>query len=465
MTQSDKAESGAEAVRAEMSMRLRDLAGPPGAGENVKSQILRVARRLAHPELTTSFVKRLWYGEIQVVAAHLADHIRVASEPRLEDGFIIDADGRVRARMRKGEQHPVAVEFGRDMITVEIRSGGVSSGGLVTLRNWLLSMMSDTRGFRVVDVDRATLSPSSNALTALDRIEEAMKHAQGRYVPLIEGMAMIADENGVRALDEAALADLGVSPESTYDVAKYLARNLDVVVFQTIAGRVDVIARARGLITRAVVHARAWLSCQHGPARLRIHCGEGWLSEPAINGSMAAARLFQLVQFDRTGSRQPLYAAERIRLEDVPAREMEPLLPILGVLSRGFNQDIFNELVDKRLAHRLWVVGVDDGRAVFKFVPRGPDYYARSFAFDAIGQRVADQPDHAYGAAVEKALVEASTFSRPHFERVRARIREHADDGTPGEVRIANYGRMVVPIDSRRVVTISSLTPPPAFAA
>lgn len=461
-----KAESGAQAIRAEMAMRLRELAGPPASGESVKSQILRAARRLSHTELTPSVVKRMWYGEIHVVAAHLADHIRSACAPRHEDGFVIDADGRVRARTIGGsEQPPVAVGFGRDSITIELRAGIVSSGGLGTLRNWLLSMISDGRGFRVVDVDRASVASASSALLALDRIEEAMIRTQGRYGSLVEGMAMIADETGVRALDESVLAELGISPEASYDVAAYLVRNLDVVVFQPIAGRVDVLARARGSASRAIVHARAWLACQKGPARLRVHWGNGWLSEPVATGAAAAARLVQLVHLDANGADQPAYLSQRIRLDDVPAREMEPLQPMLGVLSRGFNQQIFNELIDRRLANRLWVVGVDDGRATFKIVPSGPDYYGRTFHFDAIGRRVSDQPDNVYGAFVEKALVEASRCAEPHFERVRARIREHSDDGTPGEIRIASYARLVVPIDAKRVVTVSSLTPPPAVAA
>jgi len=461
-----EADGGSQAIRDEMSTRLRALAGSPAAGESVKSQILRATRRLAHPQLTASIVKRLWYGEIRIVPAHLADHIRAAGEPRSEEGFIIDADGHVRARAGNGiRHHPVAVGFGRETVTIELRPSTVSAGGLGTLRNWLLSMISDPRGFRVVDVDRATLSPPSNALKALDRIEEAMKETQGRYGSLVHGMAMIADENGVRELNEAVLAELGISPESSCDVALYLARNLDVVVFQPIGGRTDVLARARGTATRAVIHARAWLACQTAPARLRIHWGEGWLSEPVPDGSIAAARLMQLVHLDHAGQKQPLYLAERIELDDVPAREMEPLRPMLSVLSRGFNQHTFNELMDRRLAHRLWAVGIDGGRATFKFVPVGPDYYGKSFAFDAVGQRVADQPDGVYGRAVEKALVEAASFSRPYFERVRARIREHGDDGTPGVVRIARYGRLVVPIDAKRVVTVSSLTPPPAVAA
>lgn len=447
-------------------MRLRALAGVPRAGENVKSQILRVTRHLAHPHLTFSVVKRMWYGEVNEVAAHLADHIRAVCEPRRQDGFVIDVEGHVRARIDgTASTHPVTVGFGRDLVTVELKASTVSAGGLGTLRNWLLSMMSDRRDFRIVDLDRSVLSTSSNSLSALDVIEGMMKETQGRFRSLVEGTAMIADENGIRELNEQVLDEYGISPESTCDVARYLVRNLDVVVFQPIAGRIDVLARARGSISRAVIHARAWLACQTGPARLRIHWGEGWISEPAPTGSTAAARLVQLVHLEKTGSGVPLYRSQRIALDDLPAREMEPLGPMLNILSRGLNQHIFNELIDRRLAHRLWVVGIDDGRATFKFVPGGPDYYGPSFAFDAIGRRVSDQPDSAYGAEVEKALVEASTFSQPYFERVSARIREHADDGTPGVVRIARYGRLVVPIDARRVVTVSSLTPPPAFAA
>lgn len=455
--------SGADDVRAEMSARLKALAGPGDAGESVKSQISRAARRLSHPELTPGAVKRLWYGEVNVFA-HIADHIRAASTAGSDEGFVIDADGRIRARAVPGDRPPVVVGLGRELISVELRPSGVSAGGLGSLRHWLLSMMADGRAFRVIDVDRATMSGAKSALIALDRVEEAMTRAPGRTSSLIEGMAMIADKDGVRPLDEAVLSELGISPVASYDVACYLARNLDVVVFQPIAGRIDVLAKARGAASEAVRHARAWLGSIPGPARLRILWGDGWLSELAGTGSQAAARLVRLVALERGSEKPPDYLSRRIRLADVPAIEMEPLVPMLGILSRGFDQEIFGELINRKLAQRLWVIGVDDGRATFNYIPVGPDYYGRNFFLDAIGRRISDQPDQRYGEAVERSLVEAANDQEPHFERVQARIREHADDGTAGEVRIASYGRLVVPIEGKRVVTVSSLTPPPAAA-
>ena len=142
-------EDGAEAIRAEIAGRLRTIAGSRSADETVKGAINRATRKLAHPELTPGLVKRLWYGEVQIVPAHLADHIRRCAENRPSTAFAIGADGRIRALDGLSGRASIIVRADDHRVTIEVSSGHAPYGGIATLRSWLLGLVSDRRPFRL----------------------------------------------------------------------------------------------------------------------------------------------------------------------------------------------------------------------------------------------------------------------------------------------------------------------------
>jgi hypothetical protein len=462
-----RALAGAETVRAEIAGLLRRIADASSSGDTIKVLIGRAASRLRHPDLSEGVVKRLWYGEVPAIAAHLADHIRMVAEPRASAGFVIDIDGRIRASRVPGERPPISVSLDAERVTIELQANRVPFGGLGSLRNWLLTMMGDGRIFRVVDADRGAIMTARSSIGALDLIEDAMRASPERAAALVEDAAYIADEDGLRPLNGLALDAYGIGEDAAYDPAVFLARNADVVVFRPSRGRLEVLTRTRARPSRAFDHARAWLAAQTGTVRLRVWWTDGWLNEVVEGGPAAAARLAQLIRLQRPASGLPVYEGERLNLDQVPNAEMRPFLPLLGLAGQRFDKQAFGALLAQGLGERMWLTRIGDGTARFVFVPLGPDYYARNWCFHAVGRRVSDQPDTRYGAAVEQRFVDAVKDGTPHVERVRARIREHDDSGRPGETRHASYLRLVVPVESdgeTLALSFSSLTRPPAAA-
>jgi len=457
----------AAAVRTEIAGLLRRIAGGSSSSDTVKMLIGRATSRLRHPDLSEGVVKRLWYGEVPSIAAHLADHIRIVAEPRASAGFVIDTDGRIRGSRTPGERPPIAVSLDAERVTIELQASQVPFGGLGSLRSWLLTMMGDGRVFRVVDAERGSILTARSSIGALDLIEDAMRASPERAPALVDGAAYIADEDGLRPLNGIALGAYGIGEDAAYDPAVFLARNADVVIFRPVRGRLEVLTRTRQKASRAFDHGRAWLAAQSGTIRLRVWWTDGWLSEVVEGGPAAAARLAQLVRLQRPAGNLPAYEGKRLSLDQLPNAEIQPFQPLLGLAGQRFDKQAFGALLAQGLGERMWLTRIEDGAARFVFVPLGPDYYARNWCFHAVGRRVSDQPDTRYGEAIEQRFVEAANGSAPHVERVRARIREHDDAGRPGETRHANYLRLVVPVEAdgeKLVLSFSSLTRPPAAA-
>lgn len=65
--------AAAEAIRTEMMETVKFLAEPRAMDDSVKAMIRKVARIAGMP---TGRIKKFWYGEVLVVPAHEADHLR-----------------------------------------------------------------------------------------------------------------------------------------------------------------------------------------------------------------------------------------------------------------------------------------------------------------------------------------------------------------------------------------------------
>ena len=143
------------------------------------------------------------------------------------------------------------------------------------------------------------------------------------------------------------------------------------------------------------------------------------------------------------------YEGQRLRLDEVPECELVPFRPLLGLIGARFDTGTFGNLLGLGLGDRLTVVDVAGEATRLLYFPYGPDYYGRSWALNAIGKPIGDQPDRAYGIAVEKRYLKAAQDDTVHFERVRATIRESAGR-LAGDCRRSSYARLIVPFSEGR---------------
>jgi hypothetical protein len=71
--QEQKMPATAEAIRTEMMEAVRDIAGPRQMNDTIQAMITKAARAAG---MSYGRTKKFWYGEISVVPAHEADHLR-----------------------------------------------------------------------------------------------------------------------------------------------------------------------------------------------------------------------------------------------------------------------------------------------------------------------------------------------------------------------------------------------------
>lgn len=72
----------AEDIRKEMMGVVQAIAGARQAGDSIKTLIVRASMRAMMP---VSKIKRYWYGEVNMIPAHEADHLRVIAAKTASD--------------------------------------------------------------------------------------------------------------------------------------------------------------------------------------------------------------------------------------------------------------------------------------------------------------------------------------------------------------------------------------------
>ena len=456
----------AEDIQREIAEHLVAIAGNVPAGTSTKEIFRRIETRLAHPEINGRMVKALWYREVKNIPAHIADHVRTQVEARPDAAFVIDAEGRIRGASQGQVLAPIRGRVEASRISLEISPSQAPYQGVATLRHWLLSLLTEPRPFRLTDLDRGSVVEVSNPIAALDRLEDWLRESPGRPAALVEGPGMLADDQGVRPLDAATLASFGVHPDADYDVAAFLVRNRGVVVFFPEGPALQVLARANGRSTRAVENAAAYLALRSERVKLAVWWCGTWLRETESGGQGAAQRLRRLCSLRKPDKPPADYEGSRVRLEDVPERDLIPYRALLSLVGARFDTAAYARLLSSGVGDRLTIAEVDGASTRIVYFPYGPDYYGGTWPLRAVGRAIRDQPDANYGLAVERCYVEAARDNVVDFERVRATIRE-STGRLSGDCRRSSYSRLIVPFGEggeRLAVAYSAFTPQPGTA-
>ncbi len=454
-----------EEIRDEVVSLLRSIAGPVPAGTSSKGLLQRLEAKLSHPDLPARTIKALWYLEVKAVPAHIADYLRVRAAERSEASFVIDEAGTIRRSVGAGSPVAIRVQVEPDRIFIEISPARIGYLGAATLRHWLLSLLMEQRPYRLLNLDSRARCEAVGALAVLDRIETWLKTARSGAASLVDGPAMVADAVGVRPLDPAALDAYGIHPQADYDVTTFLARNMGVVVILSEGGHLKVLARAGACSIRTLAHASTYLSVRSEPVQMAIWWGGSWLRESEPNGLVAAGRLRLLSGLKEPSSPPHRYVGERLRVEEVPETELAPYRHLLSLSGSRFDMAAYSRLLGSGLGDRMTIAEVEDGKTRVVYCPYGPDYNGAGWVLNAVGRPIRDQPDEAYGAAVERRYVGAVADNVVHFERVRATIKETAGRFA-GDSRRSSYSRLIVPFEEggkKLAVGYAALTPQPVM--
>ncbi len=452
-----------EEIRDEVVSLLRSIAGPVPAGTSTKGLLQRLESKLSHPDLPARTIKALWYREVKSVPAHIADYLRVRATERSEAAFVIDESGTIRKSVAPGSPVAIRGQVEPDRIFIEISPARVGYLGAATLRHWLLSLLMEPRPYRLLNLDSRAMCEAVGSLAVLDRIETWLKTSGGHAAGLVDGPAMVADANGVRPLDPAALEAYGIHPQADYDVTAFLARNMAAVVILGEGGHLKVLARAGACSARTIANASSYLALRSEPVQMAIWWGGSWLRESQPDGLVAAGRLRLLSGLKEPPSPPHPYVGERVRIDQVPEQEMVPYRHLLSLSGAKFDMAAYSRLLGSGLGDRMTIIEVDDDKTRVVYFPYGPDFNGSAWVLNAVGRPFRDQPDKAYGAAVEQRYVGAVADNVVHFERVRATIRETAGRFA-GDSRRSSYSRLIVPFEEggkRLAVGYAALTPQP----
>jgi hypothetical protein len=246
-----------------------------------------------------------------------------------------------------------------------------------------------------------------------------------------------------------------------FDFPDYAVRNLGFVM---IAERKDFLRIRLRPSFAGHRTAMALLSfiAERAPARAAIsHLGSVWRDE-VCSGSALPRRLTELLGDSSGATGDPPFLAVPRRIAGMLR---DPGSPFAPVLRRWVDHvqpgDIAAFLADSQLYGRAMIVQrlPDTGHFVFRHSGHRIQLYQATWAQSAIGRRLQDQPDEAYGRWIADACREVDDRQVPHFELITARVRQH-----DGRHRRWRYERLMLPWrdgEGRRFVVSVSLRDQP----
>jgi hypothetical protein len=248
-----------------------------------------------------------------------------------------------------------------------------------------------------------------------------------------------------------------------FDALDYIVRNLGYVL---IVDRPDFVrVRLRPmLVSSRTVAALYYSLAERRPRRTAISwMTERWNHEVCGEPKDLFRRLTDILHGSmRSDPPEPFIATPR-SMETVLAPGGHPFAPLLrGWLKGSWRDDIMEAVRSHGLWDRAMLAERDGASGQFFFRHSGGSIqlYGGSWAEKAVGRRVADQPDPAYGQWIADGCAAVDEAKAARCELVHATV-TRAD----GEVQRWRYERLMLPYqtaDGRRLVlSVSARDPGP----
>jgi hypothetical protein len=272
------------------------------------------------------------------------------------------------------------------------------------------------------------------------------------------------------------LAALG-DPDPDYDAVAFAVKNLGFIKFQVIQRSiVEIELHPRNVELPALLAVQQQLlSCEVRLFRIR-YFDTDWQSEISSSAQSTIKRLSELCT--------PIFtppAAERFVVEpmdfsalfDDDQNNLRPLAQKWRMAFGHFDPAVISLAIDSKLLSRLMIIGVTPKRAdpIFRFIGDDHRWLGGKSSFNALHEKVENQPDKEYGEWVSNFYKSVALSSQPRYDLVSANLQYEDEIGKPR--RQVRYERLLLPwrtpsdevfvtLCSKIFATGNPLTDPPA---
>ncbi len=265
-------------------------------------------------------------------------------------------------------------------------------------------------------------------------------------------LTMLVTPDGRWVLEDSPefLAALG-DPEPDYDAASFAVKNLGFIKFQILDHSIiEIDLHPHNVELPALLAVQQQLlSSQVRLFRIK-YFNQAWHSEISSSRDQARSRLSELC-----APKFSLPSAERFLIEPDDYTKLftdlqTPLRPLLQKWRVSFGH-FDPTVISLAVAHGLWprmlIFGLKprEFEPVFRFVGgRNSNgiWLGRDSQINAIGEKVANQPDKEYGAWVSQFYKLVATTGQPRYDIVTAAIQTSRDRA---QSYVTRYERLLLP--------------------
>jgi hypothetical protein len=247
-----------------------------------------------------------------------------------------------------------------------------------------------------------------------------------------------------------------------FDPLAYAVRNLGFVLIVERPGFLRLRLRPLLVSSRAVA-ALFYSLAERRPTRSAITWFDDiWHDELCAGPKHLYSRLTDILHRSARSFVTEPYLATRRSLDTVLNPPGHPFAPLLKSWLKGARDDLLASAQRQGLWDRAMVAEQDPASGAFRFRHSGGsiELYGTEWRDRAVGRRISEQPDRAYGLWIEQGCAAVNEAGAPRVELVHAAV-----SGSDGNVHRWRYERLMLPFvasDGRRVVmSVSARDPGP----
>jgi hypothetical protein len=268
--------------------------------------------------------------------------------------------------------------------------------------------------------------------------------------PLVQRLTMLVTPEGQWVFPNTAefYAALG-DPNPDYDAIAFAVKNLGFIKFEVIEKSIiEIELHPRNIELPALLAVQQQLlSSEINLFRIK-YFDDKWQSEISSTAEHAVERLSQLAAPPFIPPQSERFVVEPqdcnilFDSEDCPFR---PLAQKWRTSFGNFDPSVISLAVNHKLIARMMVIGVKprEREARFRFIGHAHQWLGRNSEFNAIGEKVQNQPDKEYGEWVSEFYKSIAATRQPRFDLVTAVMRYENEPGVPR--RVAAYERVLLP--------------------
>lgn len=282
-------------------------------------------------------------------------------------------------------------------------------------------------------------------------------------IPRNGSVLLIDDLGHERLWPSAELAAEHDCPEAEFDFPDHAVRRLGYILVVERLGFLRICMRPL-LVSNRAVAALCYLLAERRPRRAAISWfDDEWRHEVCGTSRMLFRRIAEILDGSLHRPRAEPFFATRRSLQAILSPRGHRFEPLLRLWLEGArSEDLKTVLQASGLWDRAMIAHRDAGSGEFFFRHSGSaiQLYGAAWADVAVGRRIADQPDPAYGAWIAESCRAVDDNGEARCELVHANVR-----GPHGRRRQFRYERLVLswqaPAGGRTVVSVSAADPGP----